>query len=220
MDQRTKKRLREKIEINPDTDCWEWQGNLTKDGYGRVTIAGKNCLVHRVMYEIANGPIPANLEIDHLCHNKRCCNPKHLEPVPHAVNMRRARERGTWAGERNPRAQYTDLTALQIKQQRRLLKKPYAELMELFGGKEKTLARIASRGTWKHLEWIVDDTQINFQMLYTALFQKAYDDIGEAGKKPGIIPQNFRKITLRMGAMAGESSKNLKTSSRVLRAYA
>ena len=69
----------------PD-DCWLWQGRLHK-GYGAF---GKRSLrVHRVAYAAAFGAIPKGLEIDHLCRNRRCGNPAHLEAVTHAVNVGR-----------------------------------------------------------------------------------------------------------------------------------
>jgi len=63
----------------PD-ECWRWLGGLKKDGYS----AG-----HRTAYELLVGPIPEGLEIDHLCRVRACCNPKHMEPVTHAVNVQR-----------------------------------------------------------------------------------------------------------------------------------
>jgi len=74
-------------------DCWEWGGHTTK-GYGNVTVAGQQWRVHRLVWTWLVGPIPAGMELDHLCKNKRCCNPDHLEPVAHAENVRRG-ESGT-----------------------------------------------------------------------------------------------------------------------------
>lgn len=71
-------------------DCRLWTGSLTNRGYGKIMVKGKpSYSVHRLAYEIAKGPIPDNLEIDHLCNNKRCINPAHLETVTHAENIRR-----------------------------------------------------------------------------------------------------------------------------------
>jgi hypothetical protein len=75
---------------DPD-HCWEWTAAKT-NGYG-VIQAGPprrgNLLAHRVSYELCIGPIPEGLTIDHLCRNKGCVNPKHLEPVTMAENLRR-----------------------------------------------------------------------------------------------------------------------------------
>lgn len=69
--------------------CWNYDGRLDRDGYGRAAKG----LVHRLSYEALVGPIPEGLELDHLCQNRACYNPAHLEPVAHAENMRRSAER-------------------------------------------------------------------------------------------------------------------------------
>lgn len=69
--------------------CLEWIGALHV-GYAWVSHEGKPQLGHRLSYEYAVGPIPAGLVIDHLCRNRKCINPDHLDPVTQAVNVRRA----------------------------------------------------------------------------------------------------------------------------------
>lgn len=77
----------------PDSieECWIWTGATTRrvNGYGRFSVMGRLSLAHRFAYEFARGPIPAGLEIDHLCRTPPCVNPWHLEPVTRSVNVRR-----------------------------------------------------------------------------------------------------------------------------------
>lgn len=81
-------RIAEKIRVDED-GCWTWTASLQRDGYGQVKIDGKQRLAHRVVYEFLVGPIPEELESDHLCRNRACVNPNHLEPVTHRENMQR-----------------------------------------------------------------------------------------------------------------------------------
>lgn len=69
--------------------CRVWMRGRNTHGYGRVSYNGKWCAAHRVSYETFVGPIPAGLDLDHLCRNRACINPAHLEPVTEKENALR-----------------------------------------------------------------------------------------------------------------------------------
>jgi hypothetical protein len=85
-------RIKANVYIDPKTNCWLWMGAASNGRgiqYGNISIGGKARKVHRIVYEMRIGPIPKGKEIDHLCRNSRCCNPDHLEAIPHKENTRR-----------------------------------------------------------------------------------------------------------------------------------
>lgn len=91
------------IEPCPTTGCWLWTGAIDTNGYGiwlDYDLEGgprlarrrpANTVCHRVLYEMAYGPVPEGLQVDHICMNASCINPSHLEAVTRAENMRRRR---------------------------------------------------------------------------------------------------------------------------------
>lgn len=72
-----------------DGGCWEWTAQKCWGGYARIRAYGAMRVAHRVLYELLVGPVPTGLDLDHLCRNRGCVNPEHLEPVTRKENVNR-----------------------------------------------------------------------------------------------------------------------------------
>jgi hypothetical protein len=72
-----------------ESGCWEWTGAKIHDGYGKLGINYKTVRAHRFIYEYYFGQLCPELSIDHLCRNRGCVNPLHLEQVTMKVNVLR-----------------------------------------------------------------------------------------------------------------------------------
>lgn len=97
--------------------CWNWKACVYDSGYGYYSIKHIMHRAHRLSYEFFYGAIPEGLVLDHLCYNKKCVNPDHLEPVTVLENNRRAKmnkERLDYGG-RKPK----NLTADQLHELRK-----------------------------------------------------------------------------------------------------
>ncbi len=76
------------INRTPD-GCWEWTASCYANGYGSFYVNRKKIKAHRFAYETLVGIIPLDLEIDHICRNRKCVNPAHMELVTRSENIRR-----------------------------------------------------------------------------------------------------------------------------------
>jgi HNH endonuclease len=75
--------------VDLNTECWDWIRHC-RDGYGRLYVEGLHVQTHRFAYSFFRGPIPHGYQLDHLCENRTCCNPWHLDPVRQSENIRRS----------------------------------------------------------------------------------------------------------------------------------
>lgn len=75
--------------VDATGDCWEWTGGTNDAGYGLIRLEGRRNVTHRVSWRWLVGPIPDGLTLDHLCRNRRCVNPDHLEAVAMGTNILR-----------------------------------------------------------------------------------------------------------------------------------
>lgn len=71
-----------------DHGCWQWD-SLDTHGYGKTSHDNKTVTAHLWVWRTLNGPVPDGLQLDHLCRNRACCNPRHLEPVTASDNITR-----------------------------------------------------------------------------------------------------------------------------------
>lgn len=74
--------------VDRSGDCWAWTGALNAKGYGICRYQGRTLLAHRLAFGFTSGPVPSG-DLDHLCRNRRCVNPGHLEAVLHRDNVLR-----------------------------------------------------------------------------------------------------------------------------------
>lgn len=82
--------IRSKIVVDEITGCWCWSAaHFQSTGYARIKYNSHDGCAHVVVYKLLVGDVPEGLELDHLCRNRGCVNPAHLEPVTHRENMMR-----------------------------------------------------------------------------------------------------------------------------------
>jgi hypothetical protein len=92
--------LTSRISTGAEDECWEWTGFIGSKGYGTVYLPvgtetseyvprGRMLMAHRLVYSMLVKPIPAGLQIDHLCRVRKCVNPAHMEPVTQRENILR-----------------------------------------------------------------------------------------------------------------------------------
>lgn len=136
-----RERLESNYKVNRVTGCWEWTKYRKPNGYGQVKYGGKKHMVHRLSYEVFNGPIPDGLIVRHTCDNPCCYNPEHLLLGTHADNMEDKVTRGRASSK---------LTAEQvdaIKSDTRSLR----VIAKEYGVHHATISHIKTGRNWKHL---------------------------------------------------------------------
>jgi len=128
--------------VNLETGCWDWKMRKSTAGYGLLTRGGRTLQAHRVLYERHVGPIPDGLEIDHLCRNRGCVNPSHLEAVTRSTNLRR--------GLRG----YAKLTREAVRHIRQLLAENYEqrEIAALYGVTPSCISKVNRGVSWGDVE--------------------------------------------------------------------
>lgn len=131
--------------------CWEWPGAKNDAGYGQVRRReGGVAYVHRLSYEIHNGPIPDGVEVMHRCDNPPCSNPDHLQLGTHADNMSDAQRKGKFIGV-HQRSGPDRITPEKVAAIRRLRGEgiPRATVAEMFRTSPTNITNITSGRTWR-----------------------------------------------------------------------
>ena len=145
--------------------CWIWTARLNNEGYGQFSINGKTHRAHRVSWEIfREEPLIDGLELDHICHCRKCINPAHLQQVPHSENMANLSEEGRLArsengkkrgrknrGENHGGAKLTEAQVLEIKELLTNTNLSQKEIGKMFGVLNPQISSIKTGRRWSHL---------------------------------------------------------------------
>lgn len=125
-------------EVDPETNCWNWTLFVSSQtGYGCRTVRGKRWSAHRYAYVQKHGELDPTYDVHHLCHNRRCVNPDHLEALPR--------------DEHGCRSMGGTLTREDVDEMRRLRKEGWLQrdLANRFGVARSSVSRIVNDRVWK-----------------------------------------------------------------------
>lgn len=126
-------------QVDAATRCWNWTGSLNRTGYAGSyrDTDGIHKNRHRMYFERRHGKLPAGVQLDHLCRNRRCVNPDHLEPVTPGENSRR----GAAA-----KLTHADVDVVR---QKIAAGESQSKIARLFGVCQATISHIASGRSWR-----------------------------------------------------------------------
>lgn len=152
-----KERLMKHVKVNPETNCWEWQGYKYKGGYGLMRTGGAEApreSSHRVSYKIYRGEIPNGLFVLHLCNNPACVNPEHLEIGDQRQNLAYMLKCGrkAWIGSRHPKAKLTEDDVRAIRHTHKSSGLSHPALAKMYNVSRPQITLILNRKVWRHVD--------------------------------------------------------------------
>lgn len=129
-----------KYAINPETQCWEWQRSRQPGSYGLLPLGDTTVYAHRHFFEQKYGLLPEGYQVDHLCRNRACVNPEHMEAVTNSQNS----QRGS-----NAKLTPEDVQTIRKMAGKGILQRPIASQ---FGIAQTHVSRIVTRRCWANVE--------------------------------------------------------------------
>lgn len=140
-----------KVEIPENrVDCWRWKETINGNGYGRYWVRPHWIAAHRFSYEQFKGAIPEGLQVRHLCHNRLCCNPDHLDVGTAKENARDSIDAGRFTkGSTNGNSKLTEADVIHIRKNPDRLRS--FELAKQFQVSTGTISNIKSGKIWRHV---------------------------------------------------------------------
>ena len=143
--------------VNKTDSCWIWTGATTRNGYGRMSVNGRQERAHRISWTLANGPIPDGRWVLHECDNGLCVNPDHLFLGTARDNTRDMMAKGRSRfggdnrarGERSGRAKLTDEDVRAIRSVWPEMRQ--VDLAKRYGVSQVAISHIVLRKSWRHL---------------------------------------------------------------------
>lgn len=142
-----------RVDDGTHSECWNWKGAITKDGYGSLRIKQKTIYAHRLAFELSHRPLEPNEHVLHTCDNPRCCNPSHLRAGSHADNMAdmAAKHRGNGGSPGGSRQGNSKLDEVQVASIRRQYNgKNRQDLARMYNVTPQAINYVISKG-WRHV---------------------------------------------------------------------